>query len=516
MTKLNRETKSPGATPTHLGWQIAFLSTLTFAVCCLRLFVLPHTALLLWGDAPGYATKGVRLLGGELPYRDFFEFLTPGTDLVYALLFRWFGVSLGVMHLLMAAMAALAAAWMTWCAGRLVRGWFVLLPAALLMGFVLCFSLDPTHHWFSTVALMGAVGILFSGHSLVRVAGAGAFCGIAASFTQTKGAAAVIGLVAYFIWVAMREKDRTGQWWRRCLVLCGSALAVFAAINAPFILASGVERWAWDVMVFPVRYFGTVSANNLTGAAAKFAGDPGRLKWICFPFEFLVAPLTYVWFFVRLWRARPEEREPWNQLVLVAVVGLAMLAAVAPALSIRRISTVSPPAILLLTWLLSTSGKVRIGVALGAVSTAIALAQIAAIQLKPQRFLDLPVGRIALPPKADYYGVYRWAAENTKPGQWYFGLPPLALALELHNPTPMEGISPGEYTRPEQVSAIVQGIERTKVPVIVLRPEMYSPRPQSHWPDHLQPFRDDLYLHYRKAQTFASGDEIWERVDKYD
>jgi hypothetical protein len=514
MTKLNRETKSPGATPTHLGWQIAFLSTLTFAVCCLRLFVLPHTALLLWGDAPGYATKGVRLLGGELPYRDFFEFLTPGTDLVYALLFRWFGVSLGVMHLLMAAMAALAAAWMTWCAGRLVRGWFVLLPAALLMGFVLCFSLDPTHHWFSTVALMGAVGILFSGHSLVRVAGAGAFCGIAASFTQTKGAAAVIGLVAYFIWVAMREKDRTGQWWRRSLVLCGSALAVFAAINAPFILASGVERWAWDVMVFPVRYFGTVSANNLTGAAAKFAGDPGRLKWICFPFEFLVVPLTYVWFFVRLWRARPEQREPWNQLVLVAVVGLAMLAAVAPALSIRRISTVSPPAILLLTWLLSTSGKVRIGVALGAVSTAIALAQIAAIQLKPQRFLDLPVGRVALPPKADYYDVYRWAAENTKPGQWYFGLPPLALALELRNPTPMEGISPGEYTRPEQVSAIVQGIERTKVPVIVLRPEMYSPRPQSHWPDHLQPFRDDLYLHYRKAQTFASGDEIWERVDK--
>jgi hypothetical protein len=79
----------------------------------------------------------------------------------------------------------------------------------------------------------------------------------------------------------------------------------------------------------------------------------------------------------------------------------------------------------------------------------------------------------------------------------------------------MEGISPGEYTRPEQLSAIVQGIERTKVPVIVLRPEMYSPSSQGHLPDYLQPFRDDLYLHYRKAQSFASGDEIWERMDKY-
>jgi hypothetical protein len=78
----------------------------------------------------------------------------------------------------------------------------------------------------------------------------------------------------------------------------------------------------------------------------------------------------------------------------------------------------------------------------------------------------------------------------------------------------MAEISPGEYTRPEQVAAIVQGIEKTKVPVIVLRPTMYSPDWQGHLPDHLGPFRDDLYLHYRKTQSFASGDEIWERVDR--
>jgi hypothetical protein len=38
--------------------------------------------------------------------------------------------------------------------------------------------------------------------------------------------------------------------------------------------------------------------------------------------------------------------------------------------------------------------------------------------------------------------------------------------------------------------------------------------PQSHLPDHLQPFRDYLYLHYRVTKSFASGDEIWERVDE--
>lgn len=505
---------STGDTPTRLGWQMALLAALTFAVCCLRLFVLPHTPLLLWGDGPGFATKGVRILGGELPYRDFFEFLTPGTDLVYALLFRWFGVSLWVLHLVMATLAALTAFCMTWCAGRLVRGWFVVLPAVLLMGFVLCSSLDPTHHWFSTVALMGAVWVLFSGHSLLRAAGAGAFCGLAASFTQTKGAAAVIGLIVYFIWIAVREKDRTGQWWRRGLMLCGSALAVFLVINGPFILAAGAERWAWNVMVFPVRYFGSVSANNSTGALSQFLESAGRTKWICSPFQYIVVPLTYVWFFVRLRRAKAEQHEPWNQLMLLAVVGIAMLAAVAPALSIRRISTVSPPAMLLLTWLLSRSGKRWPAIALGAVSVAIPMAQIAEVQFNPQKILDLPIGRVAIPPKADYYDIYRWMAENTNPGQWYFGMDPLALPLELRNPTPIAGISLGEYTRPEQVTAVVQGIDRTKVPLIVLRPGMYVPDQQNRLPDHLQPFRDNLYLHYRKTKSFPSGDETWERVDK--
>jgi hypothetical protein len=518
-----RETKSQGMEEAKLvqsGRQIqpgvlaASLAVLTFAVCYLRLFVLPSTPLLLWGDGPGYAAKGVRLLGGELPYRDFFEFLTPGTDIVYALLFRWFGVSLWMPHLVMATLAALSTLWITWCARRLVHGWFVLLPALLLTGVALCYSLDPTHHWFSTVALMGAIWVLFDGRSLGRVAVAGAFCGVAASFTQTKGAAAVIALVAYFIWLSKWERDRAGVWLRRSLVLCGCALGVFAVINAPFILAAGPGRWAWDVMVFPVRYFGSVSANNSGGALAQFVTFTGWLKWIAFPFVYLVTPLTYIWFFVRLRRARDEQYEPWDQLALVAVVGIAMLAAVAPALSIRRISTVSPPAMLLLTWLLSRRRKVWTAVSLGAISTALVVAQIAVTQLTQHRMLDLPAGRAAIPPKADYYDIYRWMAENTKPGQWYFGLAPLTLGLELRNPTPMAEISTGEYTRPEQVDAIVQGIERVKVPVIVLRTQMYFPQPQNHSADHLQPFRDYLYLHYRKTKSFPSGDEIWERMGK--
>jgi hypothetical protein len=49
---------------------------------------------------------------------------------------------------------------------------------------------------------------------------------------------------------------------------------------------------------------------------------------------------------------------------------------------------------------------------------------------------------------------------------------------------------------------------------MVLRQQMYIASVPNQPSDHLQPFREYLYRHYRKAETFASGDEIWQRVDK--
>jgi hypothetical protein len=88
------------------SWTIAALAALIFIICYLRSFVFPHTPILLWGDQLGFATKGARMLNGELPYRDFFEFLTPGTDLVYAALFRVIGVWPWIPNLTMTFLAA--------------------------------------------------------------------------------------------------------------------------------------------------------------------------------------------------------------------------------------------------------------------------------------------------------------------------------------------------------------------------------------------------------------------------
>jgi hypothetical protein len=513
-----REAESAGrlATLMQSGWMTVALAGLAFAVCCLRSFVFPHTPLLLWGDQLGFATKGSRLLFGELPYRDFFEFVAPGTELAYGALFRCFGISLWLPNLLMAAMAAIAAVWMTWCARRLMRGIFIVLPALLLIGFVLYGSMDATHHWFSTLAVMAAVAALFDETSLKRVALAGAMCGLAASFTQTKGAAIVVALMVYLIWKSARENGGQAQVWRRCLVLCGAALAVFSAINLPLILAAGVGRWFADVIVFPSRYFGSFSTNNWRGTWPEFVERTGVLKWIVFPFMYAAVPLAYAWFFREMSRLRAEKNRDtsWDKLFLLALAGTAMLAAVAPALSIRRISSASPPAMILLIWLLSRSGRWRpaLAKALGAVSLAIAVAQIAAIQLRPKQIIDLPVGRVAILDPANYQ-VYRWMSEHTHPGQWFFGLPPLTLPLGLRNPSPVESVGPGAYTRPEMVAAVVQALKTKPVPLVVMRPDISIRRQQQYTVDYSQPFYDYLHRNYRRTKVFSTGDEVWERKD---
>ncbi len=236
------------------------------------------------------------------------------------------------------------------------------------------------------------------------------------------------------------------------------------------------------------------------------------MKWVCLPVLYLAVPISYIWGFLHSRRKSNREGDKWlDQLLLLTLVGTAMLVMVAPALSLRRISCVSVPAMILLAAALSR-GRLLARIAgwgLGAVSLTIAFTQVAAIQLNPHERLDLPAGYVAIPGEDDAE-VYRWMMGRTHPGQWYFGMPPYTLPLRLKNPTPIEAPAPGDYSRPEQISAVLAGLERTHPKLLLLRPAMYIPHLLGYKADHLGPFHDYLVEHYRRTKVFATGDEAWE------
>jgi len=500
---------------THPVSIATLLALFTFTVCYFRSFIFPHVPLVPGGDQLDFVFDGSRILAGQLPYRDYFEVVPPGADLTYALLIKLFGLYAGIGWLVMACLAAATVLLMTVVTERLMRGAAIALPGLLFTGFILLESLDATHHWFSTLAAFGAMLILLNGISFPRIASAGALCGLAGCFTQTTGATVVVGFVAYLVWKMRRTDAPAGVRWGKYLLLCGTAVAVFVAANAYFIRAAGLNQWLSCLVIYPLRYYGAPVVNNWRVVRYDFQWSPGAARWIAFPFVYATVPLVYIIFAIIMRRRGEKDRnEPWDQLLLLAITGFAMFLAIASEPSVKRLSTVSPPAMILLTWLLTQPGKIkrRLEAILGTLAVAVAIAVPVHNQTRWRAYLDLPAGRTAFPDPTKF-SEYRWVLGHTHPGQFFFGMAPMYLPFHLQDPAAIVGFDASEYTRPKQVVALVRALENHSVPLMILPSSKKYPLVTGSPSDHLAPFQDFLHKNYRRARTFRSGDEVWERID---
>jgi len=92
--------KSEAITPsTYSNLQSnAAIALIVAAYLYLNLFLLPGTPILLNGDQVYFWMDGQRILTGDLPYRDFFQFTAPGTDFFYWAVFRIFGARIWVLN----------------------------------------------------------------------------------------------------------------------------------------------------------------------------------------------------------------------------------------------------------------------------------------------------------------------------------------------------------------------------------------------------------------------------------
>jgi hypothetical protein len=345
-TSLDHPSQIESTSGIESRWLVAIAPSFTFAICFLREFVLPYAPVMSWNDQMLFATNGARIVAGQMPYRDYFQFVTPGTDLAYAFLFRHLGLLLWIPNLLMVCLAATAVLLTTLAAGKVLRGSFIALPAALTVGFILFGGLDATHHWFSALLAIIAMLILFQGSQDWHIVLAGALCGVVASFTQSKGATVTAGFLVYLLWQSFDEKQKASVSWRKAFLLCGAALLTFLAINGPYIAALGIKEWIKWVIVFPLRYYPTLPAQTWRSPLDDFRNQTGFIRWICIPFVYVTVPLVYLVFLRVMYRLRrTEPDQPWNQLLLLAITGLAMFLAVAPCLSVMRVSSASIPGV---------------------------------------------------------------------------------------------------------------------------------------------------------------------------
>jgi len=469
------------------------------------------------GDVTVYLLNAARMLEGQAIYKDFFQYTTPGTELVYFVLFRLFGPRAWIPNAMLFALG-LSVTWLSIAISRkLVPGWLPFLSALLFLTCSFYKGLDGGHHWYSVLAVMAAVAIIIEQRSPMRVAGVGALCGLALFFTQIRGLAAVLGFAAFLVWEHRRKAHTWAALLKTEAYLLGAFLATVVSTNAYFVWRAGVKRFLFCTVVFGSRYYPAYSLGN--SLKTYLFSPPSLRPWYGLPFVLvyalvhLLVPLVYLLTLVRYWReAQVHSEYPWDRVMLVSIAGLSLFLGVAPAPSFFRLSVVSLPALILLVWLLSLPGRPER--VLAGLLWVFAVLLVALEPLRTQRhrnpYMDLPSGRVALL-EPDLLERYRWVADHTRPSDFFFEADwsDTYVALGLRNPTPVPFVTNTDYTRPEQVRDVIDALEKRDVRFVLWSWDLDTPQGDLAG-DHLGPLRFYLRTRYHVVKTFADGDQVWQ------
>jgi len=493
----------------------AAIALLVAGYLYLNLFLWPGTPILLNGDQVYFWMDGQRILGGELPYRDFFQFTAPGTDFFYWAFFRIFGARIWVLNGIVLLLGVALS-----CVGFNVAARIMDRKQAMVATFLFATAiysqvLNATHHWFSVLAIMIALAVLLPGLSAGRLASAGALLGIATFFTQTHGFVSLAGFSLFL----KKSTDPVESWralWKKERMLWSGFAAAFVGLNAYFLATVGLKQLLYYQGFYVLRVKVSRPETALLGMPDYRALHVPLLSMV-YPYSqylalYALVPATY---FLVLWPAWPK---PWEfarrqpAIALLAVVGAFLWIEQLFSLNWLRMYTVSLPAILLFTWLVGTKPGAR-RYALGAMWLVVmgtVVEHVWVTQHHDYVAVDLRAGRCLVDgPK---YEEMTWLMQHTVPGELLFDAnwPGLYVPLGLRNPIFLDTAS--TMLNPGWAERAVQELERQRVHYVLWAADLdYPVDPHRPLTGHIVPLRNYVQTRYRHTKTFGNGEEVWER-----
>jgi len=464
-------------------------------------------------------------MGGEKIYKDFAEFLPPGTQVVYLLLFRLFGLCNWIPNLV-AILVGLISTWLVAFVSRKVirtSPFLALLPGFLLLTY---HYLGEIHRWLSSAAVFGALAVLMEERSRGRVIWSGVLCGLASFFTQTQGIFAVAGLLTFLFWESHQDRKLRQRLLSRAAWLVVAFIATVLTTCAYFIWRAGMSSFLDNLVTFPLFYH-PLDRENF-GLGIYFAEFPSLVPLSDLPhhaFSVLIhilVPFIYIVFLAayRRWNLKTEES---IRLMLINIVGLFLFASVAPAATYFRLFTVSAPALIILCYCLRGErwlSRLTTGLLLIAGLYALACPPMQ-VQMSSMSVLQLPRGPIAF---AESESVDRdalaWLTLHTKRGDIFF----VGDGKGLFFPTTLRpkdktvGYDNTGQTRAKDVQDAIETLRNYRVKFIQWPPESCPPRFYDPGEDHLQPLSEYVQMNYHFVKQFngpgnsdAGPIGIWQR-----
>jgi hypothetical protein len=498
-----------------------FLTTLVapFAVAAylyVNLFLLPNTPILLGGDQAYFWADAQRMLFGELPYRDLFQFTPPGTDFLYLGLFTGFGPRIWVTNALVFVLG-MALCWICFSLSQQIMSrCTAFLSTFLFLTLIYGKLLNATHHWFSILLILLAVRVAMQGQELSppRLAAVGALLGVAAFFTHTHALVALLGCAVMLTWQQRRAAKPLRHLAGRLMIL-GSMFALACLfLELSLLFKLGIKELYYYQVTFVLRYM-------VHQPEGGFLGWPNQLRFgrslALLPYSVVYALVfvTYPWSIWKCWtRRNDEDRQLWNRVAWISVVGSVLASEVLFSLNWLRLFVVSMPAVILACFWLERARGIQWAFLRKLDWTAVIIlisVHTYAGQHRSYVVTDLPVGHVALPPTT--YEKLDWLRRATRPGDYFSQafVPAMYLPLSLRSPVYAEGLSRLPQTRPEFVARAIRELAGKPTRYVLWSHYLDHSRENHAQLDPIGPFLIYLHDHYRRAWTFSDGDEVWAR-----
>jgi 4-amino-4-deoxy-L-arabinose transferase-like glycosyltransferase len=446
-----------------------------------------------------------RILRGEVLYRDFFSFFTPGSYYLLALLFKIFGDSLLVARTVLVFFGGVCSVITYLLARRACSRNAALFVACIVTLTTLPYRFLVLHNWDSTfwacLAVYCAVRFLESSNWKWAL-GLGSLTSFTFLFEQSKGAGLALGLCGGFIALALLEK-RSARWrWREVLALTiGFGWPLFACLTyfgAHHALSQMVADWFWPMQHYSLANKVPYGYQNWSdNARHQMFGGPWGIRLVT---AVTVSPLLLIpvlpllaigWLCYSLfqfWQRRASDERSGYYIVTSAALGGLLLSVVVVRADIVHFVYLQPLFFLVLAWLVDgrdIPGRLfrtihpLINAYLAIAFLALAMPLLLRVtNLRGQ--VHTRRGTITVP-KDDT--VIQYVQAQVAPGETMLVYPYLPLynyLTDTVSPSRYEYFQPGMNT-PEQAREIISQLAAKHVRAVLLEPGFADKIPTS-WP----------------------------------
>jgi 4-amino-4-deoxy-L-arabinose transferase-like glycosyltransferase len=510
------------------------MGVLVFALSVLYLW--PFRAATDLFQDEGIVLQGAqRILEGQVLYRDFFSFYTPGSFYAMALLFKILGSHYVVARTLLVFFGGVFSLLTYLLARRVASRWIALLAAYLFLVIGLPYRFLHLHNWDSMVVAYVA---LYCAVRLVEAPKAGwAFAtgtlvSLTTLFEHSKGGGLFLGLLLGFVVLARWGRGLFAI--KRTLVIALGAgliwpfIPVFAYFASRGALQPMIADWTWPLFHYSESNklpYGWINISP-SGWESLFGSGSWmrRLLSILFMSPCLVWPLipfvAIFYFAVHALRLKSGIRNPKESayfiLISAGCVGLTLSAIVTGRPDVQHLIFAGAPFSLVLAWVLGAATDSVLLEKLRPLLTVYALLFFSAFGMffvvngplgSPHR-LETRRGEISVP-KPDQ--VIPYLIRHVAPGERIFVYPQQPLYYYLSgasNATSFDFFQLG-MTSPEQFAQAISEMEKHPPRLVVWDPAFNNVIVPIGWPatrmeslSH-DPVREFLLERYKPCTTLG-------------